>query len=199
MTSNGISNPEITNALFDLAGHSASDLSIAFIPTSTNIEDEDKTWLIDNLTQMRDLHFAKLDIVDIGAVAKEIWQARIAKSDILVFGGGDTAYLVNLMHEIGFDLQLSSWLDTKLLIGISAGSVMCGPIINPRGDAGLGFVDFLIVPHKDAPYAKRTSDEIQGYANQMKKQTYWIDDESAIKIDGDEVEVIGSGKHKIFE
>lgn len=92
--------------------------------------------------------FARIDIVDIAALDRDQWMSRLDPSDIIVIGGGDTRYILRLMQKIGFDHQLYSWLETKILVGISAGSVVCGQIINPKGQQGLKFIDFLIVPHK---------------------------------------------------
>jgi dipeptidase E len=116
--------------------------------TAANLEEEDKAWLIDDLAQVNQMGFARIDIVDIAALDRDQWMSRLDPSDIIVIGGGDTRYILRLMQKIGFDHQLYSWLETKILIGISAGSVMCGQIINPKGQQGSKFIDFLVVPHK---------------------------------------------------
>jgi dipeptidase E len=199
LTSGGIKNDGIAQALFGLADKEADKLKLAFIPTAANVEDKDKSWLIDDLTNFKKLGFAKIDIVDIAALEKAVWESRLESSDILVFGGGNTEYLVELINKIGLTDLLSTWLEDKVLVGISAGSVMCGSVINPSGEKGLNLVDFLIVPHMNSSFSKRTKDDIQGYSSMMKRKTYWLDDDSAVKVDGYNTELVGFGKFEVFQ
>lgn len=192
LTSGGIRNENLISALFELANEQASNLNIAFIPTAANVEDEDKSWLIDDLTRFKQLGFKKIDIVDIASLEQDQLLPRLEQAQIIVFGGGDTKYLLEcIKNKLGNNLL--KLLETRVLVGISAGSVMCCPIINPSKSEGLHYVDFLFVPHKGSSFAKRTKEDIEGYAKMMNTKTYWVDDNSAIAVNGNEVNQIGPG------
>lgn len=194
LTSNGIHDAAVAKALFDLMGKEARQTTVAFVPTASNIEDEDKCWLIDDLAQFRKQNFASLDIVDIAALEKSQWQARLEKVDVIVFGGGSTKYLVGVMRDISFDTQLKEWLSSKVIVGISAGSVMCGPVIRPTGETGLGFIDFVVVPHMGSPFFKRTKSDVEEFASTVHLPIYWLDDRAALSIEDSDIKHVGSGE-----
>ncbi len=51
LTSGGITNESIARVLFDLVGKTASEISIAFIPTAMNVGSGDKNWFINDLIE----------------------------------------------------------------------------------------------------------------------------------------------------
>ena len=85
LTSAGISNESIAKALFDLVGKKPQETSLVFIPTASNIENGDKGWLIDDLTNLRKQNFKSIEIADISAIDKIIWRPRLKSADILYF------------------------------------------------------------------------------------------------------------------
>ncbi len=198
LTSGGITNDTLAKSLFELVGKPAEQLKLAFIPTAANLEDEDKGWLIDDLMNFKKQDFQKIDIIDIAALEEQQWKPRLEAADILVFGGGDSEYLVSIIEKSGLSALLSDLLKNKVLVGISAGSVMCGPSINPEGSRGLGLIDFLFVPHMGSPFFKRTDEDVTKYAESAHKIVYWLDDNSAIAINDEKITVVGTGEHTIY-
>jgi len=77
LTSAGITNQTILQGLDQLADRPLDQLKVAFIPTAANLEPGDKNWLIDDLRRLSFLKFKEIDIVDISALPKEIWQPRL--------------------------------------------------------------------------------------------------------------------------
>ena len=197
LTSGGLRNQELLAALHDLAGKTANELKVVFVPTAANVENEDKSWLVDDLIRLKDQSFAWLDIVDFPGLTKEQWLPRFEQADVLIFEGGSTEYLVEKIKESGLETELMRWLESKTYVGISAGSVMMGSVINPKGTAGFNLVDFLVTPHMGSPFSKRTAEEVEAYAQKFSKKVYWLDDDSAVKVVGSSVEVVG-GKSKVF-
>lgn len=72
LTSAGITNLSLANALSEMVGKPMNKASIAFIPTAANVEEGDKHWLINDLDDLRRLRPEMLDIVDISAVPMDI-------------------------------------------------------------------------------------------------------------------------------
>lgn len=94
LTSNGLSNQSIANALFSLVGKPVSETKIAFIPTAMNAGRSDKGWFIDDLANIKKQDPELIDIVDISALPKPVWQPRLEAADVLFFSGGDTSHLM---------------------------------------------------------------------------------------------------------
>jgi hypothetical protein len=82
LTSAGFSNQTIAKAFLELAGKPFKEMKLAFIPTAANVEEGDKGWLIEDLANCKKLGLAEIDIVDISALPREIWQKRLEAADI---------------------------------------------------------------------------------------------------------------------
>ena len=128
LTSAGLTNKTITDALVKLLGKSAVGVNLAFIPTAANVESGDKHWLIDDYVNCRKAGFI-VDIVDISAVSKEIWLPRLEQAEVLFFGGGKTTHLKYWMEKSGLEAMLPEMLMNRVYAGISAGSCVTGPTI----------------------------------------------------------------------
>src|SRR3972149_9243870 len=120
LTSSGNTNKSIENTLLDLLGKPFEKTNIVFIPTAANAEQGDKSWLVDDMNNFKKLNFASFDIIDLAAVPKSIWLPSFKKADVLVFGGGDTYYLLSWIKKSGLEKILPELLKTKAYVGISA-------------------------------------------------------------------------------
>ena len=206
LTSSGLSNKSIVNALEILLEKSAKQVKLAFIPTAANVEPGDKSWMIDDLNNFLKAGL-EVDIVDISALPKKIWLPRLESAEILFFGGGNTFHLMHWMKESGLIEILPELLKTRIYAGISAGSCIAGPTIynsvqNLFGEEyeleikeGLGLVDFQIIPHLNSPYFEKIRKEnLETASKEIEESVYAIDDNSAIMVNEDEVKVISEGE-----
>ena len=113
------------------------------------------------------------------------------------------------MKKSGFDEVLPTLLNTKVYVGLSAGSMVVGPYIpdeisekffNETLGGTLSFVDFFIKPHLNSPYfPKRTIDDLTSIFADTPHAVYALDDQSAVVIDGDSLEVVSEGQWHKFE
>lgn len=213
LTSSGITNKSIRKALSELLGKPFEDANITFIPTAANVEKGDKSWLVNDMNNFRLLGFKSFDIIDISAVSKNIWLPSFENADILVFGGGNTNYLMEWMKKSGLGDLLPDFLKTKVYVGISAGSMVTAKKISLsyadilyyektgkfQDVDGLGFVDFEIRPHLNSNWFPKVKiDFLDKIAKETKGTFYAIDDSTAIKIDSTKVIVISEGEWKKF-
>lgn len=212
LTSAGLTNKSMIGALRGLLGKDFKDSNLVFIPTAANIEEGDKGWLLDDLTRFRELGFKEVDIVDIASVPKDTWEPRLKSADVLVFGGGNTSYLMQQIKRSGLAEALPELLKTRVYVGISAGSMVAAPnlrenemqrlyeepIVDGAANDGLGFVDFLVVPHVNSPYFPRVSELVEEVAANIRTPLYALDDQSAVKIVDGETEVVSEGEWKRF-
>lgn len=213
LTSEGITNPSIAEALLGLLGKPFEKSRAACVPTAANGETGDKSWVEVQTQGIRNLGFSEVDVVDISKVPEDVWRASFQKADVLVFGGGNVNYLLTWLHKSGVSKVLPDLLKTRVYVGISAGSMVTARNLSMseagilyyeqtgtfKNMKGLGFVDFEIRPHLNISYFPNVRIEyLAKLAAKNPTPFYAIDDNTAVKVDGDTVSVVSEGKWKKF-
>jgi dipeptidase E len=206
LTSSGLSNPSLINAIEKLLGKSAKDVNLAFIPTAANVEPGEKSWMIEDLNNFKKAGFL-VDIVDISAVSKDVWLPRLQKAEVFFLGGGNTFHLMHWVKQSGLQNELPNLLKTRIYAGISAGSCIAGPSIynsvqnlfdekyELKIKDGLNLVNFQIIPHLNSPYFEKIRKEnLEVASKELSEPVYAIDDNSAIVVDEKNVEVVSEGE-----
>ncbi|MDP2598826.1 MAG: Type 1 glutamine amidotransferase-like domain-containing protein [Candidatus Liptonbacteria bacterium] len=209
LTSGGITNPSIAEALFELVGKKPEETSLVFIPTASNKEAGDKSWFINDLVNLKKLNLKSIDIADISAIDESAWKPRFDSADILFFEGGSNYHLMRWVGRSGLAKLLPEYLKTKVYAGLSAGSMITSkdqPIkfsqaiyeedFDEKEDLpSLNLVDFYFLPHLDSPYFKNSREGFIGeIAEGMTDKIYAMDDQSALKVVDGKVEIISEGK-----
>lgn len=210
LTSEGFTNQSISNALLELAGKPFSELNLAYIPTASNVEEGDKSWVIDHMIAYKKLGFKSIDIVDISALSKDLWLPRLQAADVFLFEGGNTFHLMHWLEKSGLKELLPGMLKTKIYMGISAGVMVTskknsfsklyyeGEYVH-ESENGLGLVDFQIAPHLNCSYFSKVNLENLGkIAKEFPETFYALDDNSAIKVEDEKIEIISEGVWKKF-
>ncbi|MCX6703507.1 MAG: Type 1 glutamine amidotransferase-like domain-containing protein [Candidatus Zambryskibacteria bacterium] len=212
LTSAGLTNASISDALFELVGKKPEDTSLVFVPTASNKEAGDKIWLIDDLINLKKQNFKSIDIADISAVDRDIWLPKFEQVDVLYFEGGDEYYLMKWMRLSGLDTLLPELLKTRVYVGVSAGSMVTGKDLASEIYAvvyeeelkkeiikGLGFVEFYIMPHLNSDYFTKVREEnIMEAVKEIKDKVYALDDQSALKVLDGNMEVVSEGQYLVF-
>lgn len=217
LTSAGLRNQTIVKALDELVGKPLDQLKVAFIPTASNLEEGNKNWLIDDLRRLSFLNFKEIDIVDVSALPKDIWLERLKNADVFFVEGGNTYYLIHWFNKSGLSEILPELLKTRVYIGVSTGSMVVCPSIENESlctgakedfaktkeifiEDGLNLVNFMIEPHINSQYfPEKSFENLEKISKEYKYSIYAIDDDTAIKIDGDKLEVVTQGVWKKFE
>lgn len=209
LTSGGITNDSIAKALFDLVGKRPEETSLVFIPTASNVEVGDKSWLIEDLTNLKNQNFKSIDIVDISAVDKSVWLPKFESADVLFFEGGNTYHLMRWINKSGLAEIMPQLLENKVYVGVSAGSMVICPDLTLNVSqivyeedldeteelAGLNLVDFYFIPHLNSEYFKKSREDIIKDAVKDKTEKFYaLDDNSALKVVDGKVEVISEGE-----
>ncbi len=214
LTSNGLSNPSIARALFELVGKLPTDTHIAFIPTAMNVSTGNKDWFIDDLSNIKKQEPKCIDIVDISALPKNIWLPRLEAADVLFFSGGNSFHLMRWIEESGLKEVLPKLLETRVWAGISAGSMVTNPTLalsskdkqiyyeenfGYASEKALGLVDVYTRPHFNSPdFPQATKEYIEAIAKDFPDTIYALDDNSAIKVVDGTVEVVSEGEYYKF-
>lgn len=217
LTSAGIKNPSIHNALLDLLGKPIAECDALCIPTASYghpLAGPGRAWNFISGQEPRcpmcELGWKSLGVLELTALPsldRERWTSWVQETDVLLVNGGDALYLSYWMRESGLSDLLSS-LDEMVWVGLSAGSMVMTPRIGEDfvrwrpptgGDETLGLVDFSIFPHLDNPHLPRnTMATAERWAADIAGPAYAIDDETAIKVVDGAVEVVSEGHWKRF-
>jgi len=214
LTSTGITNKTIENKFIEMVGKQPEDMTVAYIPTAANVaRPTDKRWIVRNLIGLDQMKVGKIDIVDISAIPQELWLPRLEQADVIMVGGGNPYHLIYWIKKSGLSKIFEDLIKEKVYVGCSAGSVILGKVIittAPKkyikeipefeGENGFGIVDFSIRPHFYNPDRPQfTDDTCQELANKYGSTFYAIDDNSAIVVKDDHIEVASEGKWRKFE
>src|SRR3989344_5822959 len=127
LTSSGLTNNSIANALFELTGKKPEETTVVFIPTASNVEQGDKDWLITDLMNLKKQSFKSIEITDISAVDEKIWKPSLERADVLFFEGGNTYHLMRWLNKSSLSEILPELLENKVYVGVSAGSMVTNP------------------------------------------------------------------------
>ena len=213
LTSSGIKNATLTKTLSQLLGKSFEESSVVFIPTAANVEIGDKSWLIDNLVQLKRLNFKQIEITDISAVPESIWKPKLQEADVMFFGGGDPNYLMEWFNKTNIPNILLELIRDKIYVGISAGSMVTNPDLSLEASQllygedfnrtenmkGLGLVDFYFFPHLNSEFfVNLRKEKIETLSKRIKGKIYAADDESAVMVVDGKVEIVGEGECLMF-
>ena len=217
LTSGGVTNPSIRDALLDLLGKPISEASALCIPTAMYghpmVGPGEKVWqFITGSSQnpMVSLGWKSLGVLELTALPsldRDQWVPLVREADALVVAGGDVLYLCHWMRESGLADLLPS-LDETVWVGLSAGSMVLTPEVGedfiqwrpPTGDdSTLGVVDFSICPHlaQDGMPGNSMA-EAEQWAAGISSPAYAMDDETAIKVVHGTVEVVSEGQWKLL-
>jgi dipeptidase E len=215
LTSSGLTNKSIADALFDLVGKKPEDTSLVFVPTASNVEKGDKDWLIDDLKNLQKQNFKQIEIADISAVPKEIWLPKFEEADVLFFEGGNTYHLMREMNKFGLTEILPELLKTKVYVGVSAGSMVACPDLQLKTSQivygedldetenmkALSLVNFYVTPHLNSPSftnIRKDNEKIKEALDGVSNKVYILDDNSAVKVIDGKDEIISEGEYLVF-
>jgi dipeptidase E len=216
LTSAGIKNASIHAALVDLLGKPIGESAALVVPTAAYghpMALPGPAWRFISGqadTPMCELGWKSLGVLELTAlpsVDDENWVPMVQEADVLLVGGGDSLYLCHWMRRSGLADLLPSLRET-VWVGLSAGSMVMTPNIGEDfvvwkpptgGDRALGIVDFSIFPHVDhEALPENTMAAAERWAAGLSCPAYAIDDESAISVVDDTVEVVSEGHWRLF-
>jgi dipeptidase E len=213
LTSSGIKNTSIHNALVDLLGKPIAESSALCIPTAVypfSVGPSMAYRFISGsgpnpLTELGWKSLGVLELTALPSIKRENWVAPVEEADALLVMGGDVMYLCRWMRESGLADLLPSLHET-VYVGVSAGSMVTAPIFGETYDdppfviaKGLGLVDFALLPHLDhEDHPESSMANVERMVAEVPVPTYGIDDQTAIKVSDGTVEVVSEGHWKLF-
>jgi dipeptidase E len=218
LTSGGVTNASIRQALVGLLGKPIADSTALFIPTAQWGQpacSPESVWRSiagawGDAVGLCDLGWKSVGVLELTAlpsIGEDRWTPWIREADVLLVDGGEAIYLSHWMRESGLAAMLPSLSDTVWL-GVSAGSMAMTPRIGREfvdwkpdgGDEALGVVEFSIFPHLDYPgWTSNTRESAHRWARRIPGPAYAIDDQTAISVVDGTVEVISEGQWELLD
>jgi len=227
LTSGGVSNATIENALVGLLGKPIAESNALCVPAAAygSLDPVGMAYrFITGATptsRLANLGWKSLGVLELTALPtmkEAIWAPKVRETDALLVWGGDVMYLCYWMRESGLADLLPSLPDT-VWVGVSSGSMVLTPDFGepyddwfcrepttvpesdlPAADArALGLVDFSVFPHVDNPRAPENSmANAERWASGRSAPTYAIDDATAIQVVDGTVAVVSEGHWKLL-
>jgi dipeptidase E len=215
LTSGGVTNPSIRNALVELLGKPIAESTALCIPTAAYahpmVGPGVRAWQFiagQAENPMVDLGWKSVGVLELTAlpsIDRDQWVPLVREADVLLAAGGDVLYLCHWMRESGLADLLPSLSET-VWVGLSAGSMVMTPVVGddfiqwrpPSGDeTTLGVVDFSICPHlaSEGMPGNSMADADQ-WAARIPNTAYAIDDQTAIVVVDGHVDVVSEGHWK---
>ncbi|BCY09756.1 Type 1 glutamine amidotransferase-like domain-containing protein [Actinoplanes sp. L3-i22] len=210
LTSGGVTNPSIRDALVRLLGKPIADCHALVIPTAQwghpRCGPASVRGLVaaeSGFAHFTGLGWASLGVLELTAlptIGEQRWEPWVRQADVLLADGGDATYLSHWMRESGLAGLLPSMPD-QVWVGVSAGSMVMTPRIgdyfvewpDAPDDRTLGVVDFSIFPHLDA-FPTNTLAHAERWAAGLGVPAYVIDEQTAITVVDGSVEVVSEGR-----
>ncbi|MBE7680862.1 MULTISPECIES: Type 1 glutamine amidotransferase-like domain-containing protein [Paenibacillus] len=216
LTSAGVNNQSIHNALVGMLDKPIADSNALCIPTAMYghpwVGPGVKTWeFISGKSEnpMVDLGWKSVGVLELTAlpsISRDHWEPLVRETDVLLVSGGDALFLNHWMRQSGLAELLPSL--RAVYVGMSADSMVMAPKIGEYfvgwtsptgGDETLGLVDFSIFPHLDhVMLPNNTMAAAERWAAEIQGPAYAIDDQTAIKVVDGAVEVVSEGNWRHF-
>jgi dipeptidase E len=215
LTSGGVTNTSIRDALIDLLGKPIADSTALCVPTAQwghpmlgpvsvrGFVSGAPPW--GGMTSMEWKSLGVLELTALPTIGAKRWVPWVREADVLLVDGGDAAYLCHWLRQSGLADLLPSLSET-VWVGVSAGSMVMTPRIGddfvhwrpPGGDdSTLGVVDFSIFPHLgNELMPENTMAEAERWSADIAGPAYAIDDQTAIKVTDGNIEVVSEGQWK---
>lgn len=225
LTSAGITNTSIHAALLDLLGKPIAEATAVCIPTAIyglpgGVGD---AWLLLRALDLGWREYGVLELTALPSMREEHWRPALEAADVIIVGGGNTGYLSYWLQASGLAATLPALLETKVYIGVSAGSAMVtqGVHVNQDvlaqtgvyyddeydeaaplhfgSDQTLKLVDIVIRPHLNADYFPKITRAFAAQAAaKVDVPLYAFDDQTALKVVDGTIEVISEGDWAVF-
>ena len=213
LTSAGLRNQTLRQALQDLLGKPFASANVVYVPTASVAAPGDHGWFVADLNQLYGLGWRELDILELNGLPRQMVLGRLLHADVIYVEGGSHYHLARSITGNGLADGLLKALEDRVYVGVSAGSMIFSRNLDERsasiiGDAAdlhvlgattldppLGLFDWYLKPHLYSPdFPERDDAWADRIAAQANFPVYFIDDETAIRVDGDQTDILSEGR-----
>lgn len=214
LTSNGLSEPVVLDALVDLLGRPIAESRIVVVIDAILGFPGDSSTLVDHLASLRALGWAELDVASLHAGPQALVASRLRAADVILGYGGSNVWLAHTWAATGLAPLLRELLDEKVYVGWSAGSMIFTRALPGWGETFRGqaeldmfgldpvepavsLFDWVFLGHLDADWMPEGAEERAARGAARSGATTWfLDDASALVIRDPDAEpvVVSAGR-----
>ncbi|MGW1209441.1 Type 1 glutamine amidotransferase-like domain-containing protein [Streptomyces sp. NPDC002499] len=213
LTSGGLRNETLRDALRDLLGKPFESANIVYIPTASVAESGDHGWLLADMTRVQALGWREFDILELNGLPQRMVLDRLLHADVIYAGGGNHYHLARSITLNGLTDGFLEALESRVYVGLSAGSMIFSRNLTEHsadviGDSAdlhalgtetveppFGRFDWYLKPHLDsADFPERDDAWADRIVERADFPIYFIDDDTALRVRDDEVDVVSEGR-----
>ncbi|GAA3636604.1 peptidase E [Microbacterium awajiense] len=219
LTSNGITNAAIGDALVELLGKPIAESRVVVVIDAILGFAGDSSQLVAHLEGLRALDWAEFDVASLFAGPAGLVEERLRAADVILCYGGSNLWLAHAWKETGLAPVLAELLDEKVYVGWSAGSMIFPRRLdrwpedfNDQEELemfGLDSVapavplfDWFFMGHLGADWMSPTAEQWAARgAARTGQQVWFIDDDSALLVRDPSADpvVISTGHWRRFD
>jgi dipeptidase E len=197
---------QIKDEILKLLPRPANQINLAYITTAVKPE-KDKTYSENDRKLLEEAGFNVEDIDIEGKTEKELFKA-LNCFGIIYVQGGNTFYLLKAVQDSGFDKVIKELIAKGVIyIGVSAGSIICGPSIELAGwDGGdenivrlssligMNLTPYNVYVHYDSKRQKIVKEK----SKESLFPIITLTNKQALLVRGDKTELVGDNPQTIL-
>jgi dipeptidase E len=218
LTSNGVQNSTLQNALQSLLGKPIHDSKIVYVLTATLIEEGNHSWCVDDLNRLYGLGWAEFNMMELNGIPKDNIQKRLQNADAVFCEGGNVYHLANSIIVNDLVDVFEETIRDKVYVGASAGSMIFSKSFNEKTaelfneipqltqlgistiSSPFNYFEWYLKPHLNSvDFPERTDAWIETIAIQTDFPIYALDDQSAIVVDDSSLKVVSEGRWRLLK
>ncbi|MFI7501700.1 Type 1 glutamine amidotransferase-like domain-containing protein [Streptomyces sp. NPDC049687] len=213
LTASGVRNATLRDALRDLLGKPFGSANIVYVPTASVAEPGDHGWLLADMSRLHGLGWREFDILELNGLPRQMVLDRLSHADVVYVGGGSHYHLARSITSNGLADGFLEILESRVYVGMSAGSMIFSRNLTEHsadviGDAAdlhvlgattvkppFGLFDWYLKPHLYSPdFPERDDAWADRIVERADFPIYFVDDDTAVRVSDDKVDVISEGR-----
>jgi len=216
LTSNGLANETLRQAFAELLDRPCAEARVVVIATASLGQSGDHGWFVEALADLHGMGWGELDVLDLNGLPGDLLEGRLGRADVWWVTGGNQFHLAQSIARAGLSQAFQRLLREKVYVGTSAGSMIFSRRFDERAADLLGdladlhllgqqriapvcpLFDWYVKPHL---HSASFPDRDEAWANRLAASVdfplYLLDDDSAIRVRGDKVDVVSTGRWRL--
>ena len=213
LTSSGLRNDALRDALRDMLGKPFGSANVVFVPTASVAEPGDHGWFVADMVRLHGLGWREFDVLELNGLPRPMVLDRLHRADVIYVEGGSHYHLARSITGNNLAESFLRALEGRVYVGVSAGSMIFSRNLTEHsaeviGDAAdlhvlgattveppFGLFDWYLKPHLYSPdFPERDDAWADRIVARADFPLYLIDDETAVRVVGDKVDVVSEGR-----
>ena len=213
LTSNGLHNETLQDAVRDMLGKPFGAANIVYIPTASVAEPGDHGWLVADMSRLHGLGWQEFDVLELNGLPQQMVLDRLLHADVVYVEGGSHYHLARSITGNDLTDGFLEALESRVYVGVSGGSMIFSRNLTEHsadviGDAAdlhvlgattvespFGLFDWYLKPHLYSPdFPERDDAWADRIVERADFPIYFIDDETAVRVVDDTVDVVSEGR-----